>query len=121
MRGNQILLMNNRVCILCEVAFFFNKSKSFIILRLKPTKLQDVKESEMVIRYEDKRNDKQDYASNIQKMYNRVQKYKQQRERIHDAMGIKSAEPKIKNSKFSGVDRICGAVILERYHSWDTD
>ena len=81
--------------------------------RTQPTTLEDVKENEMVIRMTEKR-DGRDYASNIQRMYNRVQKFKAQRKLEMEAMGLKPPAPPVADSKFTGKFHISAAVILER-------
>lgn len=78
------------------------------------TSLADVKENEMAIKKEDKR-DGRDYANNIQKMYNKVQKFKERRKLEEEAMGIKSFQPPVANSRFKDKFSISAAVILERY------
>jgi hypothetical protein len=70
-----------------------------------------VKEHEMVLRKEPKR-DGRDYASSIQKMYNRVQKFKAQRSQEMEAMGIKPPAPPVENSKFAGKYHISAGVFL---------
>eukprot|EP00026_Physarum_polycephalum_P005301 Phypoly_transcript_05333.p1 GENE.Phypoly_transcript_05333~~Phypoly_transcript_05333.p1 ORF type:complete len:597 (+),score=121.94 Phypoly_transcript_05333:56-1846(+) len=81
---------------------------------VEPTTLEDVKEHEIVMRIKEKR-DGRDYANNIQRMYNRVQKFKAQRALEMEAMGVKPPVSPVANSKFAGKHQISAAVILERY------
>jgi len=81
---------------------------------VSPTTLEDVKEHEMVMRIKEKR-DGRDYANNIQRMYNRVQKFKAQRSLEMEAMGVTPRAAHVSNSKFAGKFHISAAVILERY------
>lgn len=68
----------------------------------------------MAIEQADKR-DGRDYANNIQKMYNRVQKFKATRALEDEAKGIKPFQPPVADSKFKDKFRVNAAVILERY------
>lgn len=90
---------------------FLDEKKDIFVDTTNP---EDIKDNEMAIKQEDKR-DGSDYANNIEKMYNRVQKFKQRRSLEEEAMGIKPVQSPVMNSRFKDKFLIKAAVILERY------